>query len=276
MQQTQKKEGIDSIFLDPPRRTRRPIELFLIPGDDIFTVTDHKIMREVGLSGWAVQQDISRWEDAPLDWGNLPSILRGAVLTDAIESLEMQIRYALPFRHLGRVFTFALLPATEDRAIRVRRQQSQLPAPQSQSQLPDEDFHRRIMRDPPVPFLTLGLASPDVAVQHAAAVREMLVNQNNRSIHAGLSDILLDLARVGQITKSEAFYYLVGMRALASGSWRQLRENFGLMAVEYLITHSTSQNPIQAQLLAEAHLIDGQPIEWEEGDPLDVELAAGS
>ncbi len=45
------------------------------------------------------------------------------------------------------------------------------------------------------------------------------------------------------------------------------------MSLEYLLNGSMSQNPIQAQLLAEAHLINGQPIEWPAGeDPFEVEL----
>jgi hypothetical protein len=64
------------------------------------------------------------------------------------------------------------------------------------------------------------------------------------------------------------------MHALVSGSWRQVQENFGLIAVEHLIKHSNSRNPLQAQLLAQAHLVDGQSIQWPQGeDPFEVNLS---
>ncbi len=46
-----------------------------------------------------------------------------------------------------------------------------------------------------------------------------------------------------------------------------------MMSVEYLVSRqSSSNNPIQAQLLAEAHLLDKRPIEWRDDNPLRVTL----
>ena len=244
----------------PPPKT--PISQFLLNGEAIFTGQDVEMIETFGLSGWAVQQDIT-WQDQTLtDWPNLPSILRNTIITETLGPLQVPIRYALPYRYVGRVFTFAVL-AESDPPIRVTQGRETPP------RLSD------MLVDPPVPFFTLGLASPEIVAKHARCVRQILTGggNHNESILVQIPDILQHLCREGTITKSEAFYYLTGMHALASGSWRQLHENFGLLAVEHLIKHSSGNNPAQAQLLAQAHLIDGRSIEWpQDEDPFEVEL----
>ncbi len=87
---------------------------------------------------------------------------------------------------------------------------------------------------------------------------------------------MVRLGREARITKSEAFYYMLSMRALASRSWQQIREYFGLMTLEYIIDRAVTQHPqhpAQAQMLAHAHLVQGRPIEWAGADPLEVEIS---
>lgn len=242
---------------------KNPIVDFLIQDDKILRRSDLAIIENDGMAGWAVGQENLIWEDAPLQWDALPILLRSMIVTDTIESLQMPMRYALPFRHLGRVITFALLP-TKTRPIRVKNSRA-LP-----SRRPVVKSPPRII-DPPVPFLVMGLATPVLAAMHARIVRGLLGGSQNESFHVSLQQIMVGLAREGKITKSEAFYYMLSMRALASRSWQQIREYFGLMALEHIVEQATLRHPAQAQMLAHAHLIEGRPIEWDE-ELLDVEI----
>ncbi len=224
----------------------------------IFTPQDIEIIEQMGATTWALRKEVARWDDAPLDWNTLPSLLRSAILADVVEALNIPIRYAVPFRHVGRVLTIALLPEEKREPIRVGS--ASRPEPK-----------RIILRDPPVPFLTLGLAPPSVQEQHARLVRQVLQGENSRQIMPEyLTTLLLDIARTGEATCSEVFYYLTQLRALVSGAWRQIRENYGVIAVEHLTRQSNNQNPLHPQLLAEAHLVEDRPIDWGNDDPLRV------
>ncbi len=257
--ETEKSQVVDGLDFDYGLIGR-----FFIDGP-IFGPTDLEIIERRGFTGWAVGQSANmNWEDAPLDWNDLPMTMRSVIVTDALEPLQLSIRYAVPFRHLGRVITFAILPDDSERPemIRVRRQQPQRqPATQE-----------RVFRDPPVPFLSLGVAGPEATARHARMVRQFFFERNPVKFHQQLKSVLVELATDAQATRAEVFYYALTMRAMASGSWRQLRENFGLMAVEHLIAESVNTNPMQAQALATAHLVDGVPIDWGEENPLNVTL----
>ncbi len=262
---SQAQVNLDDLFHSPAEGGRQPcFDLFRVDGN-IFTVPDVEAIERLGVTVWAVRQGIVHWDDMPLNWKALPGLLRSTILADAIETLGLPVRYAIPFRHLGRVLTVAVLPATREPIV-VQRSTRE-PVADRPEQV--------IFRDPPVPFLTLGLAPRQVLELHAQIIRQILQeNDSTRIAPAHLTTILLDIARTGEATCSEVFYYLTQLRALVSGAWRQVRENYGLMSVEYLARQSTSDNPIQAQLLAEAHLLDGRPIEWSNDDPLRVTIKA--
>ncbi len=233
------------------------INQMLHVADTIFTAQDVEIIGQIGATTWAIRKEITQWADQPLAWNTLPNLLRSTILTDVVETLNIPIRYAVPFRHVGRVLTIAILPA-EREPIRVG------PA----SRPPPKQI---ILRDPPVPFLTLGLASRSLQEQHARLVRQVLHGEYSRQIRPShLATLLLDIARTGEATCSEVFYYLTQLRALVSGAWRQVRENYGVIAVEYLARQSNSNHPLQPQLLAEAHLVEGRPIDWGQDDPLQM------
>jgi len=251
--------------LHPPPTTASPIQAageMLRVEDAIFTPSDVEIIGQVGATTWAMRKEIARWDDMPLNWKALPGLLRSTILADVVETLNIPIRYAVPFRHVGRVLTIAILLA-EREPIRVR--QAGRPA------VSDEP-EQIIFRDPPVPFLTLGLAPRGVQEQHARMVRQVLQGESGslQIAPAHLSTLLLDIARTGEATCSEMFYYLTQLRALVSGAWRQVWENYGVLAVEYLARQSDSNHPLQPQLLAEAHLVEGRPIDWGDDGPLRI------
>jgi len=264
MTQTQTAFDVDKLFKTPAAQSQPPA--FLYMKGNIFTSQDVEAIEHQGSTTWAMRKEIAQWADVPLAWNNLPSLLRSTILADAIEPLGVPLRYAIPFRHVGRVLTFAVLPADRE-PIRVQRSDPAaklVATPQ-----------RPIFRDPPIPFLTLGLANRETLLLHARLVRQILQQPEEGDSQIAptyLTDILLGIARTGETTCSEAFYYLTQLRMLVSGAWRQVRENQGMLAVEYLIRQSSDSNPLQAQLLAEAHLLDGRPIEWDES-PLRVTIS---
>ncbi len=245
---------------------KNPIAAFLVQ-DEPFTLDDLSRIKSDGPATWAARQDSLIWDDDPLQWDGLPMLLRSMIVTDTIEALQMPVRYALPFRHLGRVVTFALLPE-EVRPIRVRVRQASSPSPS-----PAQPPQRSASKDPPVPFLAMGLVSPEIVALHAWTIRQFLAGQDEIHFNSNLWRIMVRLGREARITKSEAFYYMLSMRALASKSWQQIREYFGLMTLEYIIDRAVTQHPAQAQILAHAHLVQGRPIEWAGADPLEVELS---
>ncbi len=221
---------------------------FHLTDDSPLTLPDLDIIHKEGPTRWAITQESLIWQDERLDWPRLPDLLRATILTDAIEVLEgVRLRYAIPFRHLGRVITFALLPRAPE-PIRVRAAATApppaLPEPQD--------------LDPPVPFLALGLASKEVAALHGRAIREFL-RGDSQAISKRLFHILVELGKEGRITQSEAYYYLLSMRALASGSWRQMEQYFGLMELEQVVARAGG-GPAQAQMLAYGHLVEGRPL----------------
>jgi hypothetical protein len=226
--------------------------------DIIFTGQDVELITQVGVTLWALRKAPAQMEDRPLDWPALPNLLRHNILTNVIEAVGQELHYVVSFRHVGRVLTFALLPA-EREPIKVIPATGKAPAPAA------------IYRDPPVPFLTLGLADASVQDRHGRLVRQVLNQPETAQINpAVLLEILQAMARTGEATASEVFYYLTQLRALVSGAWRYLAENYGLLAVEYLVRHAASDHPLQPQLLAQAHLVEGRPIDWGEADPLRI------
>ncbi|MCP4995918.1 MAG: hypothetical protein GY934_19395, partial [Gammaproteobacteria bacterium] len=179
-------------------------ELLHIEGP-IFTPNDVEIIGQMGATTWAIRKEIAPWADQPLDWNVLPSLLRSTILTDVVETLNIPIQYAVPFRHVGRVLTIAILP-TEREPLRVGP--ASRPKPK-----------QIILRDPPVPFLTLGLAPRGVQEQHAQLVRQVLHGESSRQIvPSHLAALLLDIARTGEATCSEVFYYITQLRSLVSGA----------------------------------------------------------
>jgi len=264
MTQTQTPRDVDQLFKTPAAQSQHPTILYI--KGNIFTPQDVEAIENQGSTTWAMRKEITQWADVPLAWNTLPSILRSTILADAIEPLGIPLRYAIPFRHVGRVLTFAVLPADRE-PIRVQRSDPAAKLVATPT--------RPIFRDPPIPFLTLGLANPEALSLHAHLIRRILQQPeggDSQIAPACLTEILMGIARTGEATCSEAFYYLTQLRMLVSGAWRQVRENQGMVAVEYLIRQSPDSNPLQAQLLAEAHLLEGRSIEWEE-NPLRVTLS---
>jgi hypothetical protein len=233
----------------------------------LFTAQDVEIIAQVGVTTWALRKEPAQMEDQPLNWTMLPGLLRNNILTDVIETVGQELHYAVPFRHVGRVLTFALLPADREPiqvVTETARPAVEPPPPVT-------------YRDPPVPFLTLGLASRQVLAQHGLLVRQVLNRTGAAQLApAALREMLLEIARTGEATGSEVFYYLTQLRALVSGAWRHLPENHGLLAVEHLVRQSAGGSPLQPQLLAQAHLVEGRPIDWGEADPLQVRITARS
>ncbi len=97
------------------------------------------------------------------------------------------MRYALPFRHLGRVITFALLPG-EVQPIRVRVRQASFPSPV-------QPPRRQVSKDPPVPFLAMGLVSPEIVALHAWTIRQFLAGQDEIHFNSNLWRIMVRLCR---------------------------------------------------------------------------------
>ncbi len=247
-------------------QTANPIAGFLTGSDKVFQADDLAIIEADGLAGWVVQQEELIWEDETLEWDVLPVLLRALIITETIEALEMPVRYAVPFRHLGRVITFAVLPA-KIRPLQVRLRPRPGVEEGRRPLLASGQTQQQI--DPPVPFLTMGLASPMLMAIHARTVRKFLRSAEGAgSFYQNLRQIMIGLAKEEKITKSEAFYYLLSMRALASRSWQQLREYFGLMTLEYVVEQAVSQHPGQAQMLAYAHLVEGARLEVKEPELL--------
>jgi len=238
--------------------------------DNLFTADDVEIIGQLGVMTWAMRKQPAQTESQPLQWQTLPALLRNNIMTDVIEAVGSDMQYVVPIRHIGRVLTFALLPA-DRQPIRVNRRDSTPSTPTPPRRTPI------VYRDPPVPFLTMGLATPAVLQQHGQIVRQILHEDAGRQLApATMMAILEAIARTGEATASEVLCYLTELRALVSGAWRYMPENYPLQAVEYLIRQSESDNPLQPQLLAQAHLVERRPIDWgEEADPLRVTLKPG-
>ncbi len=94
-------------ILTPPN----PLTSFHLTDDSPLTLADLPLIREQGLTRWAMAQTGLLWQDERLEWDRLPNQLRSTILTDALEALALSVRYAVPIRYLGRVILFALLPA---------------------------------------------------------------------------------------------------------------------------------------------------------------------
>ncbi|GAB4446056.1 MAG: hypothetical protein Kow0031_28650 [Anaerolineae bacterium] len=230
--------------------------------DALFAFADIEIITSVGPLTWAQRKGAVQWQDQPIDWEALPGIIRSNIVTDVAEAAQLPLQYMVPFRHLGRVVTFALLPA-DRQPIRVDDATAR-PAPRATPV---------IYRDPPVPFLTLGLSSPETQAAHGRLVRTVLQDLPNAGSAISTEvvvGLLQAIARTGTATVSEILYFLTQLRALVSGSWRHLPENQGLLAVEHLVRQAVNPSPVLAQQVAHAHLVEGRPIEWGEADPLRV------
>lgn len=235
-------------------------------GDALFALADIGIITSVGPLTWAQRKGAVQWADQPINWAALPGIIRSNIITDVAEAAQRPLQYLVPFRHLGRVVTVAMLPADPDplEPIRVNVTRART-EPAARRQL--------ILRDPPVPFLTLGLTSPDIQAAHGRLVRRILAdlpNAGSAVTEETLVELLQAIARTGAATVSEILYYLTQLRALVSGAWQHLPENYGLLAVEHLVRQATNSTALLPQQLAHAHLVEGRPIEWGEADPLRV------
>lgn len=238
----------------------------IIDGDEQFTKHDLDIILTVGPTGWATSQNLNLSTES-VDWENLPDVLRQAIISDVLEPMDWSFRYAVSIRRVGRVFVFAILPDLDidiqrpivlERAM--RSEPISIPSTQTQRRQP-----KRII-DPPIPFPLLGSATPEILTRQANAVRLFLRQTGNtQTFRKRIMNLVIRLTDHGAITKSEMFYYITGMRALASGSWRQLREYFSLLALDQLIAQQDKDSLISPQQIVYEHLILGRPIEVRDG-----------
>lgn len=265
---------LEAWFAPPaPATNPQAIDPLLPPaGDTLFAFTDIEIIASVGPLTWAQRKGAVQWEDQPLTWSALPGIIRSNLITDVVEAVQQPLQYLVPLRHLGRVVTFALLPADPETPDPIRVEIAQ-PARRPEIDRQGIEWGWGVDTDPPVPFLTLGLASAEAQQMHGHLVRQILsaLPATPASVDPEtLIGLLQAIARTGAATVSEVLYYLTQLRALATGSWRYLAENQGLLAVEQLVRQSVTPNPARAQQLAYAHLVEGRPIDWGDADPLRV------
>ena len=218
MNTQQTKTDVNQIFRSPmSQQNQQCLQRFYIEGDEIFTLQDVEAIEAWGITTWAMCKGVGSLEDMTLDWKSMPSVLRAMILSDAIELLGISVRYAIPFRHVGRVLTVAILPV-EREPIQVQRSSTEH---QQQINPSPRDF----LLDPPVPYPSLGLASHEALVLHAEIVRQVLQQANSSTQIAPLhlKQIWTELARTGQATCSEVLYYTTQLRSLVSEAWRHVR-----------------------------------------------------
>lgn len=256
------------------------IQMFAVRDDEPFTGADIRAINQLGLDGWAVGLPESSWRDAIIPLDRMPATLRSHLTTRAIAHLKINVRYATPVRHLGRVLVYVILPAPDREpagSIRVkvvRPQVQALPAvlPATAQQGQQQEVVRP-RRDPPVPWPVLGLLDARGMDRHAQVARDFLGGGNVSTVDRALPELMEHFARVGQATRSEVFYYLNGMDALKTGAWMQNPDYYNLLLIEEILSRSaTVFNPLQAQQLVQAHMIEGRPIEWEGHDPFVIEM----
>lgn len=259
------------------------LQMFAVRDDELFTGNDIHAINQLGLDGWAVALPESSWRDAPVPLDRIPATLRSHLTTRAIAHLKINVRYATPVRHLGRVLIYVILPAPDRQAegsilVRVVRPQPALPAAQpishqnQGSQAPQREVVRP-RRDPPVPWPVLGLLDARGMERHAQVIRDFLGGGNAATIDRAMPELLDHFVRAGQATRSEVFYFFNAMDALKTGAWMQNPDYYNLLLIEEILSRSsTSFNPLQAQQLVQAHMIEGRPIEWDGHDPFVIEM----
>ncbi|MCL4296122.1 MAG: hypothetical protein KJ077_10360 [Anaerolineae bacterium] len=257
------------------------IQIFAVNGDDLFTREDIGVIDSLGLDGWALRLPEASWRDALLPLDRLPPAVRSYLVNRAIAHLKIPVRYAMPIRYLGRVLIYVILPAPErvvDGAVTIRVIRP--PAPQPTPQLTPQSASGsrqpappRVKRDPPVPWPVLGLLDRSGIERHAQMVRDFLGGGNAATVERALPAILENFAAVGQATRSEVFYYANMLDALKTGAWMQNPDYWNLLVIEEVLARSeTPFNPVLAQQLVQAHLIEGKPLQWEGYDPLTIQM----
>ena len=85
----------------------------------LFEPQDIGSIRANGLVTWAMAENVIQ-ADSWFDWRTLPMVIRQAMVNELATGLGIDFSYLLPFRRIGRVAIFAILPAPI-KAIRISR-----------------------------------------------------------------------------------------------------------------------------------------------------------
>lgn len=224
----------------------------------LFEPQDIGSIRANGLVTWAMAENVIQ-ADSWFDWRTFPMVIRQAMVNDLATGLGIDFSYLLPFRRIGRVAIFAILPAPIE-TIRISRR-----VPPRRSQANSDLPSRPHLLDPPVPAFVLGLAPKEVQTLYHQTLASFLRRDDPAPLRTQVGRVVELMARARVITKPEMFYFLSAVQSLVNGSWRQLTEYAGMFDLMAVIEQSTSGNQGFSFALAEAVLSSNTRLMFDQG-----------
>ena len=186
-----------------------------------FCLDDLQVIQATGPDYW-LSMTSTDLIDSPFDARLLPVAQQMQVMS--MVDLGIELEYCVPFRNLDRVILFALLP-------KVTRQQ---PANSGGG----FSGGRVDIFDPVIPFI-LNLEKSDLYCQR---VRKFLETADSDWLSDRLIASVLQ-SLVGKISKAEAQYFTLAIKALRTGAWRHTPAFSPVVTAEETIIKGRFVNP---------------------------------
>lgn len=189
-----------------------------------FCIDDLQIIQSTGPDYWLTMASIDLI-DSPFDARLLPVAQQMQVVS--LVNLGIELEYCVPFRNLDRVILFALLP-------KVTRLQPANNVGGSSGGRGDSSY----IFDPVIPFI-LNLEKSD---QYCQRVRKFLETADPDWLSDRLIVSVLQ-SLVGKISKAEAQYFTLAIKALRTGAWRHTPAFSPVVMAEEAIIRDRFVNP---------------------------------